>query len=183
MNKKLLISLGMIAVMSAAAVPAMADSTIYTDNIGRLHFLGRDASTNTGKKGNFTNPAEQELTRKLYSEKGELNYDENFNQHPVKNYENTFPNSRFTTSSVWRQQYENNTDASKVDTGNLSNVDTSKGIPTTSERPARKKLKTEVGATRGDMYGNNRYMNNIEQQSYPNVIKDSTAKKHWWNKK
>ena len=180
MHKKMFVSLGLIIALSAAAVPAMADTTIYTDNIGRMHFLGRDAASNTGNRSNYTNAAEQELTRKLYSETGDVKYDESFNQHPVKNYENTFPNSRFTTSSVWKQQYQNNTEASKVDKENLSKVDTSNGIPVTSER-ANKKLKTEVAATRGDMYGNNPYKNNVEE-GYTNVIKDKKTKKHWWEK-
>lgn len=187
MNKKMLISLGMILAMSAAIVPAFADTTIYTDNIGRLHFLGRDASTNAGAKHNYTNPAEQELTRKLYSETREANYDENFNQHPVKNYENTFPDSRFTTSSYWKKQYDNDVEASKVNTENLSNVDVSKGIPTTSERPSKKAAKTTVEASRGAMYGNNPYIQNLESsqdEGYKNVIKEETTKKkHWWNKK
>ena len=181
MNKKFIISLGLIAVMTASAAAVMADTTIYTDGIGRLHFLGRDAANNKSSGSNYTNSAEQDLTRRLYDESsnGVVN-DTSYDQHPVKNYENTFPNSRFTTSSVWKQQYQNDTEASKVDKENLSKVDTSNGIPVTSER-ANKKLKTEVAATRGDMYGNNPYKNNVEE-GYTNVIQDKKTKKHWWQK-
>ena len=182
MNKKLFISLGIVAAFTAAVIPAMADTntTIYTDGIGRLHFLGRDASTNAGQKNNYTNPVEQELTRKLYSETKEAVYDDNFNQHPVKNYENTFPNSRFTTSSIWKQKYENNVENATVNTENLGNVDTSKGIPTTSERP-KKKLNTSVDASRGDLYGYNPYTSS--EEGYKNVVNKEPQKKHWWNKK
>lgn len=185
MNKKLLISLGLVMAVSAAVVPAFADTTIYTDGIGRLHFLGRDASTNVSNKNNYTNPAEQELTRKLYSEPREATYDDSFNQHPVKNYENTFPDSRFTTTSFWKKQYENNAEAAKVNTEDLSNVDTSQGIPTTSERPSKKAKKTTVEASQGARYGNNPYIQNLNsnEEGYTNVIQEKTTKKkHWWNK-
>ena len=182
MNQKLFISLGLVIALGAAAIPAIAagDTTIYTDNIGRMHFLGRNAATNDGAKYNYTNPAEQELTRKLYSEDRTVNYDSNYNQHPVKNYENTFPDSRFTTKTFWNKNYVNDTDAARVNAENAANVDTSKGIPVTSQR-ANRKLKTDVYATHGGMYDANPYMNS--EEGYKNVVKDKTTKKHWWNKK
>lgn len=184
MNKKSLVSMGLVFAISTALLPAFAaddNKIIYTDNLGRMHFLGRDASSNSGTKYNYTNPAEQELTRKLYSEDRKANYDSSFDQHPVKNYENTFPDSRFKTRNFWGDNYANNTEASRVDAANAKNVDTSKGIPVTPQRVNRK-LKTNVSATGGGMYDANPYMKT--EEGYKNVIKDKkTSKKHWWNKK
>ena len=42
MQKKILISLGLIAMIGLTTVQAMANSTIYTDELGRMHFLGKD---------------------------------------------------------------------------------------------------------------------------------------------
>ena len=52
MNKKLIISLGLVAAISASTVAAMAETTIYTDALGRMHFLGRDAANNTNNTSN-----------------------------------------------------------------------------------------------------------------------------------
>ena len=157
--------------MSALAISAIgvsaADSTIYTDSIGRMHFLGRDAASSTGLQHNFTNPEQQELTRKLYSEAAEANYDTSYDQHPVKNYENTFSDSRFTTTGVWKQKYENNVDEARV------NV-----------KEATGKVKGTYTAEKGAIEAANPYTiggtTNIDT-SEKNVIK--TTKKHWWNRK
>jgi len=169
MNNKLFISLGILSVLAFSSISAMAaDTTIYTDGIGRMHFLGRDAASSTGFKHNYTNPEQQELTRKLYSENGEVNYDTSYDQHPVKNYENTFPDSKATTSSTWKQKYENNVDAARVDIKNVENK-------------AKGSFTAEKGAIEAGPYefGNT----NIKtEESEKNVIKTS-KKKHWWNKK
>ena len=38
-----------VAAALTATVAAYADTTIYTDNLGRMHFLGRDAANNINK--------------------------------------------------------------------------------------------------------------------------------------
>ena len=162
MNKKLIISLGIIAVISASA--AYADTTIYTDGIGRMHFLGRDASNNKATNSKYSNSAEQDLTRKLYeqTETGVVN-DTSYDQHPLKNYENTFPDSRFNTK-FWQAKYSNSEDA-------LENVNESK--------------KTVVTATKGATDPSSTYMYGstiLDRPEEQNVVK-TTQKKHWWNRK
>lgn len=167
MNNKLFISLGIVSVIAITALGASAaDSTIYTDEIGRMHFLGRDAASSTGLQHNYTNPAQQELTRKLYSENSEASYDTSYDQHPVKNYENTFSDSRFTTTSAWKQKYENNVDAARVNVKDAANR--AKGS-FTAEKGA-------MDASNPHAYGST----NLETTE-KNVIK--TSKKHWWNRK
>ena len=61
MNKKLLISI--CALFSALTIQAMANTTIYTDEIGRLHFLGKDPGGRTMQEiQNFDNPEQKDLT-------------------------------------------------------------------------------------------------------------------------
>lgn len=164
MNKKFIISLGLVVAISATTISAMADSTIYTDGIGRMHFLGRDAKSNTNAGYNYTNSAEQDLTRRLYEQSANgVNNDTSYNQHPLKNYENTFPDSRFGTSNVWKTKYANNADDATV--------------------KAKDTVKATATATKGTIDASNPYAygnTNIENGE-TNIIK-STAKKHWWNR-
>ena len=168
MNKKALVSLGLMAALSVATVSAFAESTIYTDGIGRLHFLGRDAANNTGAEYNYRNSAEQDLTRKLYerTEDGMIN-DTSYDQHPLKNYENTFPDSRFGTAKIWRTKYGKSDSDAMIKTS-----DTVRGTAT---------------ATKGAMDASNPYAygNTNIDSSYDKASKETTKakKKHWWNRK
>lgn len=167
MNKKLFISLGILSAFALSNISAIAgETTIYTDGIGRLHFLGRDAANSTGSRQNYANSEQQELTRKLYSETGEANYDTSFDQHPVKNYENTFSDSRFTTSSAWKQKYESNVDAARLD-----------------GTKAKGSFTAEKGAIEvANPYNTHGTTTLSPADSEKNVIK-TTKKKHWWNRK
>ena len=163
MNKKLIISLGIVAVLSTVA--AYADTTIYTDSIGRFHFLGRDAANNTSKGANYSNSAEQDLTRKLYeqAESGVVN-DTTYDQHPLKNYENTFPDSRFTTTKYWQPKEDAEAN----------------GIVNTSGDSR----KSTVTATKYATDPSNPYAYGttiLNKQPEQNVVK-TKAKKHWWNR-
>ena len=65
MNKKMLVSFGLVAALSAFTSVAMAHSTIYVDEIGRLHFLGKDpgsAAARATQLENFNNPEQKDLT-------------------------------------------------------------------------------------------------------------------------
>ena len=164
MNKNLIISLGLVVALSAATASAFAESTIYTDGIGRMHFLGKDAANNTGSGYDYSNSAEQDLTRKLYerSEYGMIN-DTSYDQHPLKNYENTFPDSRFGTSKIWKTKFANGAEDSVV--------------------PAKDTVKGSATATKGtaDTSGIYYYGNtNIDES---NTVQKTSAKKHWWNRK
>ncbi len=165
MNKKFIISLGLAAIISTT-IAAYADSTIYTDGIGRIHFLGRDAANNKAGNYNYTNSAEQDLTRRLYEKtSGEVVNDSTYSQHPLKNYENTFPDSRFD-SNYWKNRSANRTEEDYAEN-------------------AEKAKKTTVTATKGatDYSGQYAYGSTIlDNPSEKNVVK-TTAKKHWWNKK
>ena len=159
MNKKLIISMG-IAVALTGTIAAYADTTIYTDGIGRIHFLGRDAANNIKSGTNYSNSAEQDLTRKLYDQADRgITEDTTYDQHPLKNYENTFPDSRFSTNRKWMRKGESALDEELEQTG--------KAVVTTTK-----------GAT--DYSGQYQYGSTILDN--PNEVK-TTAKKHWWNRK
>ena len=153
MNRKFIISLGLVAALSATVISAYADTTIYTDGIGRMHFLGKDAKNNTSSGYNYSNSAEQDLTRKLYerAESGVVN-DTTFDQHPLKNYENTFPDSRFGTTKYWKTKYSN--------------------------EPVEKDSTVNVNVTKRN-YDD---VSDKQSLGEINVVKE-TKKKHWWNKK
>ena len=161
MNKKFIISLGVLAIMTTVAY---AETTIYTDGIGRMHFLGRDAANNVKSGSNYSNSAEQDLTRKLYeqSASGIVN-DTSYDQHPLKNYENTFPDSRFGTSKYWKTKYANNPDDALVKTN---------------------AVKGSATATRGqtDYSYQGAYGSTILENGQKEEVKTTTKKKHWWNK-
>ena len=167
MKKQLIISLGLVVALSTATISAFADTSIYTDGIGRLHFLGKDASSN-GSKTNYANPAQQDLTRKLYGEaaNGVVN-DTSYDQHPLKNYENTFPDSRFGTTKYWNTKYSNGAENATIKDKNT--------------------VKTSVTATKGktDYSSMNQYGSTIleNQVNEANNTAKKKVKKHWWNKK
>lgn len=164
MNKNFVISLGIIAAMSLTTISAFADSTIYTDGIGRMHFLGKDAASNKSERYNYSNSAEQDLTRKLYEnadENGMIN-DTSYEQHPLKNYENTFPDSRFTTTKYWKTKYDNGAENAQLDT----------------------KSNFKGSMTFDKQYTDASVLTNTTQDSNSgekNAVKTS-AKKHWWNR-
>lgn len=167
MNKKFIISLGIVATIAISTAAVMAESTIYTDGIGRMHFLGRDAANNQSARSNYKNSAEQDLTRKLYDEaaNGVVN-DASYDQHPVKNYENTFPDSRFGTTKYWRTKYSNGIDDATVEAKSF------KGSATAT------KGKTDYSSI--NAYGSTFLENKVNEA---NEAAEKTVKKHWWNKK
>ena len=65
--KKLLILLGLIVAANASLTAVMAHSTIYTDELGRMHFLGKDPGGKTLQQvENYNNPAQKDLTNIIY---------------------------------------------------------------------------------------------------------------------
>ena len=44
---KFLLTIGLISALAVTTISAMAESTIYTDGIGRMHFLGKEPGSNT----------------------------------------------------------------------------------------------------------------------------------------
>ena len=165
MNKKLIISLGLAAIISTAAY---AETTIYTDGIGRMHFLGRDAAHNQATSSKYSNSAEQDLTRRLYEQTaGETTIDSTYDQHPLKNYENTFPSSRFNTAEYWRAKY-----SKMAEDGAKYNKDTVKTTVTTTKGQTDYSGQYAYGST---------FLNNTDENA-KNEVK-TTSKKHWWNKK
>ena len=167
MNKKLIISLGLMTAITLSIVSVMAESTIYTDSIGRMHFLGRDAANNKNAGYNYSNSAQQDLTRKLYDETsdGVVN-DTSYDQHPVKNYENTFPDSRFGTTKYWRTKFSNGAENAAVEAKGF------KGSATAT------KGKTDYSSV--NAYGSTFIENKVNEA---NQAAEKTTKKHWWNKK
>ena len=157
--------MGVAVVISAAAT--YADTTIHTDSIGRLHFLGRDAANNVKSGANYSNSAEQDLTRKLYERSAsEAINDTSYDQHPLKNYENTFPDSRFGTTKYWRTKFSNGAENAAVEAKGF------KGSATAT------KGKTDYSSV--NAYGSTFIENKVNEA---NQAAEKTTKKHWWNKK
>lgn len=68
MQKKMLISLGLVAIVGIIG-QAYANSTIYTDELGRLHFLGKDPGAKTLQKiEDYDNPKQQDLTNVMFKD-------------------------------------------------------------------------------------------------------------------
>ena len=165
MKKQLILSLGLTLALGISSISAIADTTIYTDGIGRMHFLGKDVKNNNNAGYNYSNSAEQDLTRRLYEQSSNgINNDTSYNQHPLKNYENTFPDSRFGTAKFWNTKYSNG-----VGEATVKAKDTVKTTMTVTKEAADSSNPYNYGST---------HLSNPEQ----NIIK-SSAKKHWWNKK
>ncbi len=107
MNKKLLISLGLVMALSATVISAMAEeSAIYTDDLGRLHFLGKGVAQKENKGYNNA----------VQSYGNGPQYDSSYREHPVKNYDYTFGADRLDTQSIWKNRFTNNVDEAQVGT-------------------------------------------------------------------
>lgn len=71
--RKSIISLGLLLTMSASVSCALAHSTIYTDDIGRMHFLGKDSGGQSLQQvSDFNNPAQiniknGDITKGIYN--------------------------------------------------------------------------------------------------------------------
>lgn len=110
MNRKHFITLGLIAGLTLSAMSAMAETAIYTDGIGRLHFLGKDVN-DTKVQYNYANPEQQDITRRLYENTtGDVNYVD----HPLKNYDHTFGADRLDTQNMWKNKFQNNVNEAQV---------------------------------------------------------------------
>ena len=67
MQKKVLISLGLITLLGLTIAQASAKSTIYTDELGRMHFLGKDPGGKMLQQvEEYNNPAQKDLTNIIY---------------------------------------------------------------------------------------------------------------------
>ena len=61
--RKSIISLGLLLAMSASVSCVLAHSTIYTDDLGRMHFLGKDSGGQSLQQvSDFNNPAQMYIT-------------------------------------------------------------------------------------------------------------------------
>lgn len=154
MDKKLFISLGFLAVFSASTICAMAHSTIYVDEIGRLHFLGKDPGSKanyTQQMGNFNNPEQKDLTNIIY--KNEQNQEQ-----AVKNIENTVD--------------ETKKQAEETKVNSVEHTNKSKGSFTFS--------KGSMDASNPYTYGNT----NIERgvNNSKTIYTDDLGRKHFFNK-
>ena len=163
MNKKLIISLGLVMALSATVASYAAENTtIYTDSLGRMHFLGRDAANSVKSGANYANSESQDLTRKLYEQAAsETTVDTDYNQHPLKNYMHTFPSSRYSEVKLWKPVDEETAKAEKLNSAKTA-TETSKGQTDYSG----------FGPTNLD----NPYVDKKETV-------EAVKKVHWWNKK
>ena len=76
MQKKVLISLGLIAMIGLTTAQAMANSTIYTDELGRMHFLGKDPEAKTLQKvDDYGNPDSKDVMDASYGLRNIDKYD------------------------------------------------------------------------------------------------------------
>ena len=112
MNMKHFITLGLVAGFAITTASALAENSIYTDGIGRLHFLGRDVN-DAKAQYNYTNPEQQDLTRRLYEgTSNEVRYVD----HSLKNYDQTFGADRMDTQTMWKNKFQNNVNEAQVGT-------------------------------------------------------------------
>ena len=163
MNKKFIITLGLLSVFAAASY---AETTIYTDGIGRMHFLGKDPASNINAK-NYSNPQQQDITRRLYeNQTGEMNNVD----YKFKDYDNTFGIGKMDTQTIWKNKFTNNVDDAMVETS-------------TALKTTMTTKKGAADASRVSAYG----ATNLDTLDYAenevNVIKDKSSKKKWWRKK
>lgn len=83
MKRFLLLSFLLIGFVATTGI-VMAHSTIYVDEIGRLHFLGKDPGSKANyaqEIGNFDNPSQKDLTNIIYKNPEQTTKDE----QPVNN--------------------------------------------------------------------------------------------------
>lgn len=65
--KKIYVLLGLFIVTISSMVAVMAHSTIYTDELGRMHFLGKDPGGKMLQQvEEYNNPAQKDLTNIIY---------------------------------------------------------------------------------------------------------------------
>lgn len=130
MQKKFLISLGLIAAMSLG-LKAYANTTVYTDDLGRMHFLGKDPGTKTLQKlDDYDNPKQIEITPNTKNGSNNVDYYEVTN---IKNIEKT-QNNVYTGVNKTKSTYSSEKgamDASNPYVQGGTNVDT-----TTNKKPA-----------------------------------------------
>lgn len=83
MKRLMLLSFLAIGFATTTSI-VMAHSTIYVDEIGRLHFLGKDPGSKANyaqEIGNFDNPEQKELTNIIYKNPNQTTKEE----QPVNN--------------------------------------------------------------------------------------------------
>ena len=111
MVRKSLISLGLLMAIAASVTCAMADSTIYTDDLGRMHFLGKDLGGKTLQQmPNYNNPNQMninngEITRGLSQSSDVINTPPNacYPQRRYKTVTNVQPESKATGSFTFNK--------------------------------------------------------------------------------
>ena len=104
MQKKFLISLGLIAVMSCG-LQAYANTTIYTDDLGRMHFLGKDNGTKTLQKlDDYDNPKQVDILPNTTYGRNNVDYYEVTN---IKSIEKKEDYNRF---AKWQIEYKQSPD-------------------------------------------------------------------------
>ncbi len=166
MNKKTIITLSLMTAFIASTAISLAETTIYTDGIGRMHFLGKDPASNTARQ-NYANPEQQDLTRKLYENStGEVNNVD----YKFKDYDNTFGFGRMDTQTLWKNKFANDVNGTNEASQEVKSM---KGSMTYKKGAADASRASEFGAT-----------NIYDTDNEVNVIKEETTKKtHWWKKK
>ena len=103
MVKKSLISLGVVLAVCASTACAMANSTVYTDDLGRMHFLGKDPGAKTLQPvSNFDNSSEMVI------QNGEII------KRPSAEVINTPPNAGYERRYKYRETNVNSVQQSKA---------------------------------------------------------------------
>ena len=157
----------MLRLSTTLVVNAEGNKTIYTDGLGRLHFLGRDAANTVNAGTKYKNPEVQELTKKLYEQsENETEESDSYKKYPLKNYINTFPSSRYSETRLWKPVDEATANANKEGIASKTSATATKGQTDYSG--------VGVGSTILDSPTN---IVNTEEKT------KKTKKVHWWNKK
>lgn len=129
MQKKFLISLGFIAVMSLG-LQAYANTTVYTDELGRMHFLGKDNGAKTLQKlDDYDNPKQVDILPNSKYGSNNVDYYEVTNIKSIEKTENGVYTGVNRTKSTYTSE-KGAMDASNPYVHGGTNVDTTNKKPT-----------------------------------------------------
>ena len=129
MQKKNLIMFGLIFAMGLGMAAANANSTVYTDELGRMHFLGKDPATKTFQKlDDYNNPKQVDIDVNTRRDSNNVDYYEVTNIKSIEKIENGTVSGVNRTKSTYSSE-KGAMDASNPYVQGGTNVDTTNKKP------------------------------------------------------
>ncbi len=128
MQKKILISLGLVAVIGFG-LQAFAETTVYTDELGRMHFLGKDPAAKTLQRlDDYDNPKQIDITPNTRYGSNNVDYYEVTNIKSIEKTENGINSGVNRTKSTYSSE-KGSMDASNPYVHGGTNVDSTNKKP------------------------------------------------------